>query len=283
MLRYALVALLALSLAACGADEDADPPADDDPTSEAAPSAPATSAAEPPELAGRAFLLEEAEVGGAPRPLAGDRPIGLQFEADRLGAEPGCNGAGAPYVVEGGRLVLTGEVQQTLMMCEDAALVEQDEWFVAFLQTGPQIVVDNTSIELRSEDTVLRGRDREVADPDRPLAGTSWRIASRIEGDAVSGESWMEDSELVFADGGTVSGRTACGTIAGTWSLQGDLLSVELEERGPCEGPDDPGGTEDRTFALLDGELTVEIEADLARLLAADGRGVELRDRSTAP
>jgi heat shock protein HslJ len=161
--------------------------------------------------------------------------------------------------------------------------MEQDRWFVAFLEAGPQVTVDGDAIELRTDDTVVRGRDREVADPDRPLEGTEWQIASRLDVESASASSWMESSRLVFEPGGTITGATDCGPVEGTWSLAGDVLMVDLAERGPCAGQDSLGEDEDQTFALLDGELTVEIEAGQARLMRPDGKGVELREGPPAP
>ena len=72
-------------------------------------------------------MLEEAEVGGAPRELA--VPIQIAFEADQLNAQPGCNGAFGGYTIEDGRLTVSGPLAQTQMGCEDA-LLDQGSWFL---------------------------------------------------------------------------------------------------------------------------------------------------------
>jgi heat shock protein HslJ len=285
--------LLALPLAACGSDEDETPAADPATTAPAATTTPepATSAAATEDapalvtaddLAGRTFLLEHAEVGGQPKELAGGKPISLAFEQDRLSAQPGCNGASGNYTLEDGRIVLDGPLAQTMMMCADEALVQQDEWFASVLEAKPLVALDGDAITLTTDDTVLQGRDKEVASPDLPLEGTEWRIESRIEGSgpdaAVSSELWMEASKLRFEPGGRLQGSTACGGVLGTWTLDGDAVTIALEPHGPCQSPDDPGKGEEQTFSLLAGEdLTLSVDADQATLTHADGSGVVLR------
>ena len=111
------------------------------------------------DLAGRAFVLEEAEEGGAPKELA--VPIQIAFEADRLDAQPGCNGASGGYTMDDGTLTLSGPLAQTMMMCADEALVQQDAWFASVLEASPQVALDGDAIVLTTDDT----------DPARPRPG----------------------------------------------------------------------------------------------------------------
>ena len=73
-------------------------------------------------------MLEEAEVGGQPKELA--VPIQISFEADRLSAQPGCNSASGGYTLEDNAYrARRAALAQTMMACEDQALVDQDAWF----------------------------------------------------------------------------------------------------------------------------------------------------------
>jgi heat shock protein HslJ len=244
--------------------------------------APASGGASSPvtadDLAGRAFVLEQAEVGGAPKELAA--PIDIAFEADRLSAQPGCNGASGGYAMADGTLTLTGPLAQTMMMCADQALVDQDAWFASVLEASPVVTLDGDAIVLTTDDTVLRGRDKEVANPDLPLEGTVWTITSRIDGGengAVSSELWMEQSQLTFEPGGRLQGSTACGGVLGTWEADatGEQVTITLEPHGPCTG--DQGKLEEQTFSYLSGPLTVDIDADQLTLTRPDGNGMVLK------
>ena len=231
------------------------------------------------DLAGRSFVLEAAQVGGEPKELA--VPIELAFEADRLAAQPGCNGASGGYTMVDGTLTLSGPLAQTMMMCDDQALVEQDAWFASVLEASPKVALDGDEIVLTTDDTVLRGRDKEVANPDLPLEGTVWTITSRIDGvgddGAVSSELWMEQSQLTFEPGGRLQGSTACGGVLGTWEADttGEQVTIALEPHGPCTG--DQAELEEQTFSYLSGPLAVDIDADQLTLTQPGGNGVVLK------
>ena len=230
------------------------------------------------DLAGRSFVLEAAFVGEEPKELA--VPIEIAFEADRLNAQPGCNGASGGYTMVDGKLTLSGPLAQTMMMCADQALVDQDAWFASVLEASPVVTLDGDAIVLTTDDTVLQGRDKEVASPDLPLEGTVWTITSRIDGGengAVSSELWMEGSQLTFEPGGKLQGATGCGGVVGTWEADasGEQVTITLEPHGPCTG--DQAKLEEQTFSYLSGPLTVDIDADQLTLTRPDGNGVVLK------
>jgi heat shock protein HslJ len=237
------------------------------------------------DLAGRSFVLEAAQVGGEPKELA--VPIEIAFEADRLNAQPGCNGASGGYTMVDGKLTLSGPLAQTMMMCADEALVQQDEWFASVLEASPKVTLDGDAIVLTTADTVLRGLDREVARPDLPLEGTPWTITSRIDGagadGAVSSELWMEQSQLTFEPGGRLQGSTACGGVLGTWEADatGGQVTITLEPHGPCTG--DQAALEEQTFSYLSGPLAVEIDSNQLTLTQPDGNGVVLQAVEPTP
>ncbi len=180
-----------------------------------------------------------------------------------------------------GTLTLSGPLAQTMMMCDDQALVEQDAWFASVLEASPKVALDGDEIVLTTDDTVLRGRDKEVANPDLPLEGTVWTITSRIDGagddGAVSSELWMEQSQLTFEPGGRLQGSTACGGVLGTWEADttGEQVTIALEPHGPCTG--DQAELEEQTFSYLSGPLAVDIDADQLTLTQPGGNGVVLK------
>jgi len=72
----------------------------------------------------------------------------LKFEAERLGANVGCNGIGGPWRVENGRL-LAGPLAQTEMYC-DGPVWEQEQSTSALLVAAPEIELDGDRMLLRS-------------------------------------------------------------------------------------------------------------------------------------
>lgn len=71
--------------------------------------------------------------------IDGDQPVSsnakLQFEADRLGANVGCNGMGGNWRVENGRLI-AGPLMQTEMYCE-GQVWDQEQAVGALLAAAP--------------------------------------------------------------------------------------------------------------------------------------------------
>ena len=96
-------------------------------------------------------------------------PIEIAFEADRLSAQPGCNGASGGYTMVDGTLTLSGPLAQTMMMCADQALVDQDAWFASVLEASPEVALDGDAIVLTTDDTVA-ARPRQGGREPRPAA-----------------------------------------------------------------------------------------------------------------
>ncbi len=136
------------------------------------------------DLDGRTFLSTSV----TPRDLVPGSQIRLTFDDGSLSAQAGCNSMGADNVrVDGGRLVVTGGLFMTEMGCEEP-LMAQDEWLLDVLGSGPQITLGGDNLTLRTADgTLIELVDRRVADPDRPLTGTTWRLDGIISGTGPGG------------------------------------------------------------------------------------------------
>lgn len=136
------------------------------------------------DLDGRTFLSTSV----APRDLVAGSRIRFTFEDGSLSAGAGCNSMGADNVrVDGGRLVVSGGLFMTEMGCEEP-LMAQDEWLLDVLASSPQITLGGDKLTLRAADgTLIELVDRRVADPDRSLTGTTWRLEGIISGTGPGG------------------------------------------------------------------------------------------------
>jgi heat shock protein HslJ len=118
--------------------------------------------------------------------------------------------------------------------------------------------------------------DREVADPDLPLTGTTWTVISIISGDAVSTVPDGATATFEFADDGTVSVNTGCNTGSGRYELDGTTLrfvDVAVTEMA-CGGPG--GQLESFVLSILGADgLEITIEAgSLTMMTGTDGLGL---------
>ena len=218
-------------------------------------------------LDGRTFLSTAITDAGDDRPLVDDTQIRLAFADGQVGASAGCNTIGGTYRVVDGRLQWDGG-SMTEMGC-DPDRHAQDDWLSEFLGSDPQVALDGDDLTLTSGGVVMTLLDREVADPDLPLVGTTWTVTSIFTGDAVSTIPDGAIATFEFAADGTVAVNTGCNSGSGRYELSESRLQfidVAVTEMA-CEGPG--GDLEAMVLPLLGAdEITVTIEAGSLTLLA---------------
>jgi heat shock protein HslJ len=275
-MRYALALLISLVatsvLSACGGDDE----------SVDTGGGAAALAAE--------YLSIEVTEAGAPRPLVEGTTISLRFDDGQVGASLGCNQLGARYDLDGDRL-LVEEMSTTEMGC-DPERHAQDEWFADVLQSEPTVVVDGDTMTLTSGETVVRFVDREVAEPDRQLVGTTWEVDGFADGqdpdDAATSFAVERPATLRFEEDGFVTGHDGCNEFGhssdGAGSGDGLRYVVDGSE---VAFSGEPVSTQiacpdlveytDRFWAALSGTATWSVDADRLTLVGEDGRVVALR------
>jgi heat shock protein HslJ len=226
-------------------------------------------------LDGTEWLSTAVTEDGADRPLVEGTQIRLSFTDGQLGASAGCNTMGGSYRIEDGRLVFEGGAM-TEMGCDDERHA-QDDWLFGFLGSQPSIAQEGDILTLRANDTVITLQDREVAEPDLPLTGTTWTVDSIISGDAASSVPGNAVATLVFTDDGRVEVATGCNNGSGTYEATDRMLritGVETTEIG-CAGAE--GQLDEAVRAvLIAGEVQYAIDAGSLTLMAGD-HGLGLR------
>jgi heat shock protein HslJ len=228
-----------------------------------------------PALDGREFLSTAVTVDGAPHDLVPDTRISLAFEDGGLRASAGCNLFGAPYRVDGDRLVTAGGAM-TEMGC-DGPRHAQDDWLFTLLGSGPTVAVTGDELVLTAGTTVISLLDREVAQPDRPLIGTTWQVESIVTGDAVSSVPGQVVATLRFTADGQVLVDTGCNTGGGPVEVRPETIRFGeiMITASSCEAPF--GELEQPMLQVLQaGEVGYRIDAD-SLTLNANGHGLQLR------
>ncbi len=270
-LAVVLAGAVSLALLGCGDDtlEPASPPATSPSSSTPAPP--------PPELDGREFL----SVGGPGASattisfVEGSR-LRLSFEAGAVRAHAGCNSMSGAYRVEGGRLVVT-ELSRTEMGCSPD-LMAQDDTIAQLLTAAPSVTLDGDRLVLAHEDLGVELLDREVADPDRPLAGTRWEVTTVLEGDVASG-GWADASAAVVfeLEGGTgrVLVEAGCNRGSAAVTVSDDTIAFGPLALTKMLCPEPAMQLEAAVTRTLQGEVAFRIEAGTLTLLG-DGHGLQL-------
>jgi heat shock protein HslJ len=228
-----------------------------------------------PTLEGSEWLSIAVTEDGADRPLVEGTQIRLNFTDGQLGASAGCNTMGGAYRIDGGRLLFEG-AGMTEMGCDEARHA-QDDWLMSFLGSEPSIAQEGDKLTLTSGATVIVLEDREVAEPDLPLTGTTWTVDSIITGDAVSSVPDDAVATLVFTDDGQVEVNTGCNSGGGTYDVTDGTLRVSdvITTLRACGGA--AGQLEAAVMAVLNAkEIDYAIDAGTLTLMA-DDQGLGLR------
>ena len=230
------------------------------------------------DLQGRTFLSIAVTENGQPRALVDGTRIRIVFPKDRMAisVSAGCNTMGGDARIDGGRLRVT-QLGMTDMAC-DPARMTQDDWLAKVLSDGPSIALGNDQLVLTRGTTEIRLLDREVADPDRPLVATRWNVETLVDGDIASSVPAGTQAHLIVAADGTLSGSDGCNLVSGgAKAASGTIRFADIvTTKMACEP--DKARLEQAVLAVLRaGDVTYEIEADLLRLRAPGGAGLDLR------
>jgi heat shock protein HslJ len=231
----------------------------------------------PSSLNGRTFVAQSVTEDGAPFDLVTGTEVRLTFADGTIGASAGCNSFGGDYTLADGSLRV-GQLGGTEIGCDEARHA-QDEWLVAFLAGDPAVALDGDELVLSTATTRMELLDREVADPDRPLAGTVWVLDSIIAGDTVSSVPTDEPLTLEIVDG-RLRADTGCNTLGAAVTVERDRIVLgEVETTTAGCASAERRALEEQVTSVLTGTVAVEIEARSLTLTNGDaGLGYRAAD-----
>jgi heat shock protein HslJ len=222
-----------------------------------------------PGLDGRTFLSVNVTNRGVEQPLVPGTTIRLSFTNGQISASAGCNIFGGTYRLEDGVLIVDGG-GMTEMGCDEPRMA-QDNWLFGLLGARPTVSLDGNDLQLTSVDTTITMLDREIAEPDQPLVGTTWRLSSIISGGTVSSIPDDVLATIQFNADGSVGINPGCNSAGGRYAINessitfSDLVSTDMA----CQGA--RGEVEAAVMAVLSAEsITFTIDAGSLTLTAAD-------------
>lgn len=224
---------------------------------------------------GRAFIATSVNESGAAKAIVEGTEIMVRFgNGGEVNAHAGCNSMGGTGRLDAGALKIDS-MAMTEMGCPDGRM-EQDAWVADFLTSGPVMRLAGDELTLTGPTITMVLLDREVADPDRPLAGTPWTVTTVFTGDAASNMVHPVPAVLTIDASGSFVATTGCvgGELRGSATVTGASVTFLVSEEQPCVGGSNP--IDEAVRATLAGALTYEIDAAQLRLLRSDGVGLGL-------
>lgn len=157
----------------------------------------------------RATLVVE---NGEPREIVEGTTIGVGFEDGEFSASAGCDSFGGPFTLtDSGELVID-RISFTFEGC-DGPFGTQEDFLVQVLRDRPTLELGTDTISLATSTVTIEMLDVRVANPDRPLIGTSWRLNWILRTDGAGQSSaWFEEVQpLVFGSESSLLIGDACG------------------------------------------------------------------------
>jgi heat shock protein HslJ len=212
------------------------------------------------------------ELNGQP-PVSGTS-VTLNFDAEAIGGNSGCNVYGGSFELVDGRLVIS-DIFSTMMACMEEGVMEQEAAFHQALRDAVAFNVsgDGQSLELRNADgaVIVRltaddgGDNGETAETATELY-KQWRLVE------LNGQAPLPGSEInLIIDGEALSGNAGCNGYGGDYAASAGGLTVGMLFQTEIYCMAD--GVMDQETAYL-----TALMAAVAYEVSADGQTLWLRD-----
>ena len=242
----ALLALAGLAFAACGSDDDGSADSANVPTAD--------------ELSGLRFV--SSDVTGYD--LVEGTEITMAFDDDAVSVNAGCNTLNGGYEITDGAFV-AGQFAMTMMAC-DEPLMAQDTWLSEFLSASPAISLDGSTLSLTGDETTITLDEVEPAG----LVGTTWVVSGTVANEAVTVSAVDSEASMTITDD-QAQIDTGCNTGSSTVEITDTTITfgpIALT-RMACD--EELTRLENSVLAVLQGEVTYEIDGDTLSLRSGEG------------
>ncbi len=205
--------------------------------------------------------------------VAGSVPLVTFDRTGRVTGSVGCNQFTADYTVSGTQLAI-GPTVSTLMYCPvpSGVMDQEQRVFELFPLTAGYTVAGDTLILLDRAGNRIMTFNRAAAAANAPLAGPTWRLDGFADNMTARSALASPDATLVFSPDGRLSGTTGCNDVSGTYTTNGNALSIgplAVTERA-CLDPA-AAAQEREMLAALGAAATYAIQGD--RLAISDASG----------
>ena len=217
------------------------------------------------DIVGITWLLEDL-AGEAP---VDGSPVTVRFtEVGALFGSGGCNRFAGTYEIDGATLTVGDALPSTMMACADDVMTLETAFFTA-LTEARGFAVDGETLTLNDEGGEALGT---FAAQSQELADTTWAITSYNDGSAAVSPLADTETELTFADDGTLSGTGGCNRLLGSYTAGDGEISFGTiaTTQMACMTPEGLMDQEAAIVAALESAATYSIEGDMLEMRTAD-------------
>lgn len=227
-------------------------------------------------LRGLTFVGGDLTVAGQPHELVADTEVSVQFtDDDRLIARAGCNMMQAPVDTGDGKLTVENGLAMTEMGC-DKPRHEQDKLIAGLLGDTPTWQLDGSTLTITAGEKKLTLTEESVVKPDQPLDGTTWTLDTMVDGQVAQSVPTSVPPVTAVFDGKNVQVDTHCNGVGGTYTVDGDTITIELGLSTLMACAEDIMLVEGTVQEVLADTVTYRIEADQLTLATPSGKELHL-------
>ncbi len=229
----------------------------------------AIGAAQGGQLEGVTWRLSTYVADGKPVEVPAAIGATATFAGDQVSGSNGCNSYGGPYVVSGSSLTV-GPLRSTMMACGPVQSAIETAFMTAFQAAGSYTATD---AQLTIYDAT--GAQTLVFEPQAAitLVGTPWNVTQYNNGKQATVSPVLDSTiTLEFGADGTVSGNATCNSYNGSFTTDGDSLSIGQLATTRMACASDELNTQEAqyltalqnaaTFEIQDGTLVIRDAAD---------------------
>jgi heat shock protein HslJ len=145
------------------------------------------------------------------------------FSGGQVSGSSGCNSYSGPYAASGSTLTV-GPLMSTLMGCGPVQSALESAFMTLFQAAGSYTATD---AELIIFDTSGAKTMTFIPQPAVTLEGSAWNVTSYNNGKQATVSPIVDSTiTLVFGADGTVSGNATCNTYNGSFTVDGDALTI---------------------------------------------------------
>ena len=223
-----------------------------------------------------------------------DTEITAVFGEDgSLAGSAGCNSYSASYSTDGDTISI-GMAATTLMMCaEPAGIMEQEAAYLAAIQTAATYEVGSQRLDLVDADgktmATYGAQSEALPEPTPPaglapaIIGAPWQwVATLYNNDTKAVPENPENYLLELLPEGQITVRADCNTATGTYTLDGDQLSINVTASTMMACP--PGSLADQFIEGLNAAQSYMMDGeDLIIVLKLDTGSMRLKVPEPAP
>lgn len=191
-------------------------------------------------LEGTSWTLTEYVYNGTSRHVLPGTTVTLSFgEGGGISGSAGCNCYFGSYRLNDTTITI-GQLGQTEMACLDLDTMDQEWRYLSLLSDAVLVTARDDTLSLAdSRGNTILSFERMVPPEPKPLVGTNWTL--NCFGTSASVSSVISGTTItaVFDSEGRVTGSAGCNQYFGSYTLEGDSLSIHTigSTKMNCPGP----------------------------------------------